>query len=232
MCSPWSTPPVATREWRRRLPWRASCRLAWCRLIRPPFAPTAEDLEPARRCAMGGGLQRRLPALSTADREPRQGSGGGGQTRSAGLPTIEPALPRTRLAVFGSAIVDVTEQERRQKVQRPVETMVARDGIEPPTPAFSGMSDQQLRSTATENTRLARRRFGPRLDLGAVSGDLGPWLDLVIEASCGRKEFGTTSAFARTRAVAPAFENSSWHEEFWFPIQEDALHPHRGSEGR
>jgi beta-phosphoglucomutase-like phosphatase (HAD superfamily) len=34
--------------------------------------------------------------------------------------------------------------------------VVARDGIEPPTPAFSGMSDQQLTDSLYENTRLTR----------------------------------------------------------------------------
>jgi hypothetical protein len=46
---------------------------------------TAEDLEPARRRAVGRGLQRCLPSLPAPDREPRQSTGSGDEGRRAGF---------------------------------------------------------------------------------------------------------------------------------------------------
>jgi Isochorismatase family len=34
----WWTPPAPTRRWRRKSPWRAWCRPAWCRWTPPPSA--------------------------------------------------------------------------------------------------------------------------------------------------------------------------------------------------
>jgi hypothetical protein len=46
--------------------------------------------------------------------------------------------------------------------------MVAREGIEPPTPAFSGLLDHRLTDSVAENTRLTGHKFGLHLDASAI----------------------------------------------------------------
>ena len=48
--------------------------------------------------------------------------------------------------------------------------MVAREGIEPPTPAFSGLLDHRLTDSVAENTRLTGHKFGLHLDARVVFG--------------------------------------------------------------